>query len=87
MMATYINSIGLIDSMATTISISKELKDKIAHLGKAGESYEDVIRRMYDFTKRNLLLEWLHDEDECLTPKEALARLERYHQNGKSTHY
>lgn len=75
------------DSMkTTTISISKELKDKIANLGKAGESYEDVIRRMYDFTRKNLLLEWLQDETGCLTPQEALDRLERFYKDGKSTH-
>jgi len=83
-MESIINSIELITSMNSTISISKELKEKISLLGKAGDSYEDVIQRMYDFTRKNLLLEWLYDETDCMTPKEALERLEREHKDGKS---
>ena len=47
--------------MTTTISISNEMKEKIRNLGKAGDSYDDVIRRMYACTRKNLLLEYLYD--------------------------
>ncbi len=63
------------DSMATTISISKEMKEKIANLGKAGESYEDVIRRMYEYTSKNILRDYLYDTSDSISIDEARKRL------------
>jgi predicted CopG family antitoxin len=60
--------------MATTISISKELKEKIRNLGRTGDSYEDVIRRMYETTSKHLLLSYLYDESDSVSIDEALAR-------------
>ncbi len=61
--------------MQSTISISKELKEKIRNLGRAGDSYEDVIEKMYEITKRNILKEWLYDESNFLTLDEARERI------------
>lgn len=61
--------------MATTISISEDLKEKIRNLGRAGDSYEDVIRRMYELTSKHLLLTYLYDESEALSIDEAKKRL------------
>ena len=69
----FINSIDFIDSMATTISISNDLKEKIRNLGKAGDSYDDVIRRMYEFTRKNLLMHYLYDESDSVSIDQALA--------------
>ncbi len=71
-MNNFINSITSISSMATTIAISKELKDKIANLGKTGESYEDVIRRMYEFTSKNLIKTFLYDESDSIDIDKAI---------------
>ena len=49
------------ESMVTTISLSEEMKEKLRHLGKAGETYDDIVRRMYEATKKNLLLNYLND--------------------------
>ena len=43
-MEKYINSITSISSMATTISISFDLKEKLRNLGRTGDSYEEVIK-------------------------------------------
>ena len=59
--------------MATTISISTELRDKLKNLGRAGESYEDVIARMYEVTRKNLLLAYLYDTSDSGSIDEALA--------------
>lgn len=72
---TLINFMDVTYFMATTISISPELKEKIRNLGRAGDTYEDVIGRMYEFTKKNLLLEYLYDESDSLTLEEARRRL------------
>lgn len=35
----------------TTIQISQELRDILKDLGKKGESYDDIIRRLLEETK------------------------------------
>ena len=73
-MQKFINSITSMDSMATTISISLDLKEKLRNLGRLGESYEDVIRRMYELTRKNMLKAYLYDETDCITIDEAIAQ-------------
>jgi predicted CopG family antitoxin len=63
--------------MATTISISHELKEKISNLGRAGESYEDVIKRMYEATHKTLLLNYLYDESDSVSIDEAIAEAKK----------
>lgn len=66
--------------MATTISISSEMKEKLKNLGRAGDSYEDVIKRMYEITKKSLLVSYLYDTSDSISVAEARKRLK----NGKS---
>ena len=61
--------------MATTISISNEMKEKLKNLGKAGESYEDVIRKMYELTRKNILALYLYDESDSVSLEEAKKRI------------
>lgn len=61
--------------MTTTIAISKELKEKIRNLGRTGDSYEDVIRKMYEVTSKHLLLTYLYDESGSMSIDEARKRL------------
>lgn len=58
--------------MASTISISKETKELLKNLGRTGDSYEDVIKRMYGITKKHLLTAYLYDETDCYTIDEAI---------------
>ncbi|MFT4261371.1 MAG: hypothetical protein ACMXX9_02990 [Candidatus Woesearchaeota archaeon] len=58
--------------MASTISISKETKEKLKNLGRTGDSYEDVIKKMYEITKKQLILDYLYDEKDCITIDEAI---------------
>ena len=58
--------------MNTTISISTELKEKIRNLGRAGDSYEDIIRKMYKVTKENILLNYLYDESDSVNLEESI---------------
>ena len=60
--------------MATTISISNEMKEKIKSIGRAGDSYDDIIRRMYNFTSKNLLMSYLYDESDSISIDEAIKR-------------
>jgi len=47
------------------------MKEKLKDLGRAGDSYEDVIRRMYAITRKQLLLEWLYDTNDSVSTDEA----------------
>lgn len=69
----YIKSMISIASMATTISISVEMREKLKNLGRAGDSYDDVIRRMYEATRKNLMVAYLYDESDSVTIDEAIA--------------
>lgn len=63
--------------MASTISISEEMKEKLRNLGRAGESYEDVIRRMYELTRKNMIMAYLYDETDSVPIDEAIARAKK----------
>lgn len=68
--AKNINSIDIITTMASTISISNELKDKIRTLGNAGDSYQDIIEKMYEISRKNILLNYLYDETDSISLEE-----------------
>ena len=58
--------------MATTISISEEMKENLRNLGRVGDSYEDLIKRMYEVTKKNLLLAYLYDTSDSISVEKPL---------------
>lgn len=59
--------------MVTTISVSEEMKEKLRHLGRSGETYDDILRKMYNATKKQLLLQYLYDESDTVSIDEAIA--------------
>ena len=61
--------------MATTISLSVEMKEKLKNLGRAGDSYEDVISKMYNLVSKKLLMAYLYDESDSISIDEAKRRL------------
>jgi len=63
--------------MNTTIALSKELKEKISKLGNAGDTYEDVLEKMYESARRNLIRDWLYDESNSITIAEARKEIGR----------
>lgn len=62
--------------MATTISISEDLKEKLKNLGRAGDTYEDVIRKMYDISRKQILLTYLYDTSNSVSIDEAIKESE-----------
>ncbi len=59
--------------MATTISLSREMKEKLRHLGRAGDTYDGIIRRMYEATKKTILLQYLYDRSDSVEIDEAIS--------------
>lgn len=37
------------DSMATTIQVKKDTREKLKHFGHKGESYDDILKRLMDY--------------------------------------
>ncbi len=68
----FISSIESIDFMATTISVREETKQKLKHLGRTGDSYDDIIQKMYEATKKTILMQYLYDETDSIGIDEAI---------------
>ena len=60
----------------TTIQLSKETRDKISSLGKKGESYEEIISRMYSIAVKEQLKEFLLSSEDTISIEEAIKEAE-----------
>ena len=63
--------------MNTTIAVSPQIRDQIKEFGNKGETYDDILARLLNSAKERELQELLMDTSNCLTVKEARARLKR----------
>ena len=63
--------------VATTIQISEEVRDKIKSFGMKGETYQDIIKRLYDIAVKEQLRELLMDSGNTISLKEARERLNK----------
>ena len=58
----------------TTIQLRKETKDKISSFGLKGESYDDILKRIYGLAVKEQLREFLMSDEGYVPVKEALER-------------
>ncbi|HRZ85427.1 MAG TPA: hypothetical protein P5277_01475 [Candidatus Paceibacterota bacterium] len=58
----------------TTIQLSKETKEKISSFGLKGESYDDIIRRVYSLAVKEQLRQFLMSDEGFVPVKDALER-------------
>ena len=58
----------------TTISIPKVLRDKLKEVGLKGETYGDIIERVYEAAIKHQLQMLLLDERNTVTIDEAIRR-------------
>ncbi len=56
----------------TTIAITKDIKDKISEFGNKGETYLDILVKIYNVAKRTQLRDILMDETSTISAEEAL---------------
>jgi hypothetical protein len=61
----------------TTIQLSKETKDKLSSFGIKGESYEDIIKRIYSFAVKEQLREFLLSSEGTISIEEARNELNK----------
>ncbi len=61
----------------TTIQLSKETKDKISSFGLKGESYEEILRRIYSLAVKEQLRQFLMSDEGYITTGEARKELDK----------
>ena len=69
----FINVITVITViMKTTIAITKETKNKISSFGAKGESYEEIIKRIYNIAVKEQVREILMSDKGFIPIEEAI---------------
>ena len=53
--------------MNTTIQISKETKELISSYGIKGETYEDIIKKLYKLANERVLQKFMEPSDEYMS--------------------
>ncbi len=62
----------------STIQLSKETKKKISSFGVKGESYDDILKRIYSMAVKEQLRRFLmEDDDDFISIKEAREELNK----------
>ena len=60
----------------TTIQLSKKMKGKIASFGQKGESYDEIIRRIYNLAVKEQLREFLISDEGYIPIEDAIKEAE-----------
>ena len=63
--------------MATTIQVSEETKSLIGTFGTKEDTYEDIIKRMYQLAVKEQLREFLLSSENAVPIDEAIARAKK----------
>ena len=61
----------------TTIQLSKETKDKIASFGIKGESYDEILKRIYSLAVKEQLREFLMSDEGFIPIEEAIKEADK----------
>lgn len=61
----------------TTIQISKEMKEKIATFGTKGESYEEILRRVYSLAVKEQLRQFLMSDEGFIPIEDAIKEADK----------
>ena len=63
--------------MATTIQISNETKNLIGTFGTKEDTYEDIIKRMYNMAVKEQLRQFLMSSKNCISIDESIKRAKK----------
>ncbi len=61
----------------TTIQLSNETKEKIASFGVKGESYDDILKRIYSLAVKGQVREFLMSDEGYISIEEARKELDK----------
>ena len=63
--------------MMSTIQISKETKEKLSSFGTKADTYEAIIKRIYDLAVKQQLREFLMSSKGCVSIEEAIGEAKK----------
>ena len=61
----------------TTIAIPKEMKERMKEFGNKGETYSDILVKLFECAKKRQLSELLMDEKDTISAEEALSNAKK----------
>ena len=61
----------------STIQLSKETKEKISSFGTKGETYDEILRRIYSLAVKEQLREFLLSSEGTISIEEARKELDK----------
>ena len=61
----------------TTIQLNKETKDKISSFGMKGDSYDDILKRIYSLAVKEQLREFLMSDEGYIPIEDAIKEAEK----------
>ena len=61
----------------TTIQLSRETKDKLSTFGMKGESYEEILKRIYSMAVKEQLREFLMSSEGFVPIEDAIKEAEK----------
>ena len=61
----------------TTIQLRKETRDKISSLGRKGESYDEIITRIYSIAVKGQLREFLMSDEGFIPIEDAIKEADK----------
>ena len=61
----------------TTIQLSKETKDKISSFGTKGESYDEILKRIYSLAVKEQLKEFLMSDEGFIPIEDAIKEADK----------
>ena len=61
----------------TTIQLSKETRDKICSFGTKGESYDEILKRIYSLAVKEQLKEFLMSDDGFVPIEDAIKEADK----------
>jgi len=61
----------------TTIQLSKEIKNKIASFGVKGESYDEILRRIYSLAVKEQLRNFLMSDEGFVPIEDAIKEADK----------
>ena len=61
----------------TTIQLSKETKNKISSFGMKGESYDEILQRVYSLAVKEQLKEFLMSDEGFISIEDAIKEADK----------
>lgn len=61
----------------TTIQLTKETKDKISSFGVKGESYDEILKRIYSLAVKEQLKEFLMSDEGFIPIEDAIKEADK----------